>query len=302
MKYNHLKTLEGHKAPIYAICEGAEPHLLYSAGADQQVVLWNLKTLKAEKVVSKAPTTVISLLFIKPLNYLLIGQVEGGVHVIDLTAGKEIKYLKLHEHYIFDMLYLAAKNEVVCSSGDGSISVWSADKFELLYHKKISVKKNRRMAYSSNRNEVAVSSGDGKVFLFNTLDWSTNQIIDGFQSSIDVVKYNSKKNTLLIGEKDALLHEYSFTTNKLGEGIAAHYWAIYDLAFSPSTSYFATASRDKTVKIWDSEKLEVLKRFEGPKDAGHTHSVNAIMWSAFRDLIISAGDDKSIKVWALAEV
>ena len=302
MNYRHLKTLEGHKAPIYALCEGAEPHLFYSAGADQQVVLWNLKTLKVEKVVSKAPTTVISLLFIKSLNYILIGQVEGGVHVIDLNAGKEIKYLKLHAHYIFDMLFIAEKNELVCSSGDGSISVWSVPKFEVLYHKKISSKKNRKMDYSANRNELAVASGDGKVFLFNANDWSINNVLESFKSAVDAVKYNSKKKSLLIGEKDALLHEYNFEGNKIGDALAAHYWAIYEIDFSPTGNLFATVSRDKTVKIWDAANLKVLKRFEGLKDNGHTHSVNSMFWSAYNNRLVSAGDDKTIKVWEILEV
>ncbi|MEQ8625847.1 MAG: WD40 repeat domain-containing protein [Vicingaceae bacterium] len=302
MNYRHYNTLEGHKAPIYALCKGAEPHLFYSAGADQQVVLWNLKSMQAVKVVSKAPTTVISLLYINSLNYLLIGQVEGGVHVIDLNKGKEIKYLKLHAHYIFDLLFIPEKNELVCSSGDGSISVWSVPMFELLYHKKISNKKNRKMDFSANRNELAVSSGDGKVFLFNVSDWSINNVLDGFKSSIDAVKYNSKKNTLLIGEKDALLHEYTFEDNKLSDALPAHYWAIYEIDVSPTNNLFATASRDKTVKIWNASTLKVLKRFEGIKDKGHTHSVNAMFWSTYNSCLVSAGDDTTIKVWEILEV
>ena len=33
--------------------------------------------------------------------------------------------------------------------------------------------------------------------------------------------------------------------------IAAHNYAIYDIAFSPDLRFCATASRDKTIKIWN---------------------------------------------------
>ncbi|MEX2379534.1 MAG: WD40 repeat domain-containing protein, partial [Vicingaceae bacterium] len=78
----------------------------------------------------------------------------------------------------------------------------------------------------------------------------------------------------------------------------AHYWAIYDIAFSPNGKLFATASRDKTVKIWDAESTKVLKRFEGHKDQAHSHSVNKLLWLN-QNQLLSTGDDGSVKLWSI---
>jgi WD40 repeat protein len=110
MEFEQKGTLSEHKAAIYAICEGEENHIFYSGGSDQFVIRWNLKTMEAEKVISKAPTTVISLSFLKVQNLLLIGQIEGGVHVIDLAENKELKYLKIHKGYIFDIQSIDVSN------------------------------------------------------------------------------------------------------------------------------------------------------------------------------------------------
>lgn len=295
-KFSHKDVLNEHKGAVYALCEGNQPHLFYSGGSDRYVIQWNLESMKAEKVVSKAPTTIVSLCYIAEYNLLLVGQIEGGVHVIDLTNNKELRYLKIHRGYIFDILFISSKNEVVFSSGDGSISIWSVPDFKLLYQTQIGEGKNRKMDYSPLRNEIAISSADGYVKTISTEDWSEKHEILGLESGVNSVLYY--QDNLLIGTKNAHLHEVDLITQQKKEGIPAHNWAVYDLAYNASLGLIASASRDKTVKIWNKE-LKVLKRFEGFKDKGHTHSVNALLWSNYSNFLISAGDDKILRVWSI---
>ena len=295
MKFSQKAMLNEHKAAIYAICEGEDNHTFYSGGSDRFVIKWDLKRMEAEKVVSKSPTTIVSVLYLKDQNILLIGQIEGGVHVIDLTNNKEVKYLKVHKGYIFDIQLIKEKKELVFSSGDGSISVWSADDFKLLFQKQIGKGKNRKVAYSPDRNELAVASADGFVQILNTEDWSEKFVINRLESGANSLCYVKEK--LIIGTKDAHLHQFDLKTNIKEEGIAAHNWAVYDLVYNEELDLLASASRDKTVKIWNPDTLKVLKRFEGKKDRGHTHSVNTALWSSFNNYLITAGDDKIIRIW-----
>lgn len=297
MKYANLITLKEHKGALYSLCKGEKAYELYSGGSDRHVILWNLKTLKAEKVVAKSPSPITALFYLDSLQILCIGQMEGGVHVIDLKESKEARYLKLHKGYIFDIQFIKKKNELIFSSGDGTISIWSVPDFKLLYQQKVAEGKCRKMAFKKDANELAVSTGDASVVIFDTEDWSEKFKLDSFTSAINKVAYHPGKDVLLVGEKDAHLYEVDRKSNQITRDLAAHYWAIYDLDFSANGEYFATASRDKTIKIWDAEKLEVLQRIEGLKDLGHTHSVNALLWLSYKDYIVSAGDDMSLKVW-----
>ncbi|MDB9963583.1 hypothetical protein OAD50_00650 [Vicingaceae bacterium] len=295
MEFSQKGNLSEHKAAIYALCEGEGDHICYSGGSDRFVIKWNLKLMKAEKLVSKSPTTIVSLCYLKAQNILLIGQIEGGVHVIDLTQNKEIKYLKVHKGYTFDIQFIKEKNELVFSSGDGSISIWSAIDFKLLFQTQIGKGKNRKVAYSAERNELAVASADGFVKVLNTEDWSEKFVISGLESGANSLCYLKEK--LIIGTKNAHLHQFDLKTNIKEEGIAAHNWAVYDLVYNENLDLLASVSRDKTVKVWNPNTLEVLKRFEGFKVRGHTHSVNAALWSSYNNYLITAGDDKVIRIW-----
>jgi WD40 repeat protein len=85
------------------------------------------------------------------------------------------------------------------------------------------------------------------------------------------------------------------------KSIPAHNWAIYDIAYSPNSNLFATASRDKTLKIWDSKTFQLLKVINKEKYDGHLNSVNKLIWSTYNNYLISAGDDRSIIIWDINE-
>lgn len=296
MSYQLIKSLEGHQGAVYALCEGEEEHLIYSAGADRKVVLWDLLKKEPIKVVAQSPTTVISLYYLKEFNLLLIGQVEGGVHIIDLGEGVEKKYLKIHMGYIFDIQYIMSKQEIVLCSGDGSFSVWSVPKFDLLLHQKVCAEKIRSADFNLDRNEICFGLGNGKVKFFNLTDWSGKTDLPNGGIAINKVKYLDG-NRLLIGDKNAHLSEIDLVTFLIKQKIPAHNWAIYDIVKGKNQNTFATASRDKTVKIWDATEMKVLKRFEGFKDLAHTHSVNKMLWISYENYLLSTGDDGKIKIW-----
>ena len=294
MKVSRKNQFEGHKGPLYAISSFKGGVL--SGGSDRRVVEWNL--LKGEGgVLANSAAAIISLWYMEDRDLLLVGQMEGGVHIIDLKERKEIKYLKGHQNYIFDILHLPDKGELVFASGDGSFSVWSAKSFERLYHQQLCEQKLRKMELSGGGKELLSCRGDGIISRFSTSDYSEIGQIKG-NAGFNVARYSADGQTILAGDKQAHLHVIDKKTGEILKSLPAHYWPIYDLQFSPSGEYFATASRDKTIKIWDPKELKVLERIEGRAYGAHSHSVNALLWQNDSTLI-STGDDGMVKQWQI---
>jgi len=77
--------------------------------------------------------------------------------------------------------------------------------------------------------------------------------------------------------------------------INAHTAHINDLAFSPNSTLLASASDDKSIRIWHlSGRLKQVL-------TGHTESVTAIGFSHTGDIIVSGSSDKTVRLWRVTD-
>lgn len=74
--------------------------------------------------------------------------------------------------------------------------------------------------------------------------------------------------------------------------LAGHQQLINDVRFSPDARLIASASFDKSVKLWDGRTGKFLATFRG-----HVSRVYQVAWSADSRLMCSGSSDSTLKVW-----
>lgn len=290
--------LTGHSAGIYALSPGRSPHTVLTGSGDNMVAEWDLRDPQVLPFAIRLETTVYALEHVGQ-NLLAIGQGRGGIHIIDLASKKEIRHLALHKKAVFDLHFLPHNNLLVSLSADGTFGVWDAESFELVRHIPLGDLKMRRASSSTDGKLLVTSGNDGRLRVFETEMFNEIHTFDAHDKSSNVSLFTDSGERLISGGWDGHLRLWGVKDNfkKLIE-LPAHNYAIYDITFSPDKTMFATASRDKTVKIWNTETLEPLARLD-VKSGGHSHSVNALHWNKETGLLVSAGDDRRLIGWGV---
>ena len=74
--------------------------------------------------------------------------------------------------------------------------------------------------------------------------------------------------------------------------LEGHSDSVASVAFSPDSTRLASASYDRTVKIWDAGSGACLQTLEG-----HSDSVNSVAFSPDSTRLASASDDRTVKIW-----
>ncbi len=74
--------------------------------------------------------------------------------------------------------------------------------------------------------------------------------------------------------------------------LTGHEGDVYCVTYSPDGKTVATASKDRTVRLWDAETAKELSAL-----AGHTDEVSSVSFSPNGKMLASSGDDATIRIW-----
>jgi WD40 repeat protein len=288
----------GHSGSIYSLCNGREG-IVYSGSGDGIVAEWNYHTFEPGKGLAKVEGHIYSLYYNSSNHSLGIGQSLGGVHWIDLESKKEIKYWKSHHQGIFDIQKSELTHQFIISSASGEISIYDEETLKPLSTVKICNEKIRNISCHPTLPLIALACSDCYIRIFDLSTLKTIHSIKAHEWACNAVFFR-ENGQLISGSRDAHLKIWDFKDSILTEkkSIPAHNFAIYTIEQHPQQELFATASRDKTIKLWNSD-FDILLRIDKKKFEGHVNSVNTLVWTGDGKYLVSAGDDKAIMFWEL---
>ena len=295
--FSKKQEIIGHSAAVYSLIADAE--FVYSGSADNYVARWLTSTGEQDKFAIKFEQSVYALEFFGD-NLLAVGLADGGLHIFDLEKRTELKYFTQHTKAIFSIAYNAPKKQLYVSDAEGNLSVWNANSLELLIYIPFDCGKIRSMAVSSTGDHFVLACQDGNLRTLETEFFNEIQTINAHKDGGASVLFHPTNEDLLIsGGKDALIKIWKWKEELLVETIVAHNYAVYDLLSIHDGKQFVSASRDKTIKVWNSSDFSFVQRLES-KNGGHRHSVNALA-KIDEESFVSCSDDKRIIVWSGAE-
>jgi WD40 repeat protein len=76
-----------------------------------------------------------------------------------------------------------------------------------------------------------------------------------------------------------------------------HSGTVWGVCFSPDGTRLATASEDRTAKVWDARTGQELLTLKG-----HTGAVHCVCFSPDGTRLATASQDGTVKVWGLEGV
>ena len=306
MNVKKIHTCTGHRAAIYALGRGRDDRHFLTAGGEGWIVEWNLDNPENGKVIANTETQIFSLCVLPDRSRLVAGNMNGGVHWIERDQPEKNQNIQHHTKGVYDILALG--ENLFTAGGDGVLTRWDIASARTVESFQLSNQALRAIAYSEKRREIAVGSSDGSIYFLDVETLALKYTIpNAHTNSVFTLAWSPDNSLLLSGGRDAWLRVWESdalsgnspqpsAAGRISE--AAHLFTVNHIAYSPDGQLFATASRDKTIKIWDAQSFQLQKVIDTLRYGGHINSVNRLMWMG-DECLVSVSDDRGSAIWEI---
>jgi cytochrome c len=151
----------------------------------------------------------------------------------------------------------------------------------------------RALAISTDGSEAVSGSFDTSVIRWSLRGNAAEQVLRFHDGAVDALLWLSDGRIVSSGE-DARIALWRPREQKPSAVLAGHQAPVVALAVAPDGAWIASASRDRTARLWP------LGRTGGPRVLeGHAQGVNGIAFSPDGGALVTAGYDAALRIWPL---
>lgn len=288
---------------IYQLCEYTYDCLRHMAFSHHGKFIgiafgWTIKIHNVEtgKVIMtfREHGFIVDFVQFAPDSSLVLSKSRDSIWLLNLVTKKPIKKLDGHTDIIYTAEFSPDGNFVASTSRDGTVIIWKASTGERIHVFTDPVQKLYGATFSADSKAVVTTLARGT----KTWNTTTGAEIASFWVAPEVDEKEHLKVTAF--SKDGRLFAGAFAhkvviwevmTGILRGSLEGHSADICDLKFSPADDVIASASNDKTIKLWSSES--VSSHESTPSKDG----IKVVALSPDSLLAASASSNGDIRVW-----
>jgi len=292
VKMGSKRTFTGHEDDVKGLAFNSNGKLLASASYDGTVRLWDVATGEELHKLIGHTDKVYTVVFSPDDKWLASGSKDTTVRLWEVDSGKPKYSLLGHRKMVFGVSFSADGRYVVSASDDMTLRMWDiASGVTMLVFQ----------GHTAGVNGVVISPA-GKVFSVSD-DTTVRRwnLTLPYQQAIDFAKpplataIAPNGNRVAVGFKDGTLRLYALPATKfLWEQQTAHAKELRRIAFNADGSLLASASADKTAKLWQVKDGELLQTFTGHKDV-----VNAVAFAPNDKILATASFDGQVGLFTI---
>lgn len=307
-----LSQLKGHTGPVFSMAFSTNGKLLVSGGSaqDHSVRVWD-PSGTPHGVLEGNQKQVAAVGFSSDSARVLSAGYDGTIRVWDLQ-GKLITSI----NQTVDKAPLSITNLLSVFSADGTKFAYSNDMgegpfvFDMNSHKQMNFNSALAgsgspgaIAINSNGSKLAVVAGEtGIIYVIDTSSGKATAVLKPVGSPGAGQITISKDNSMVAASNDATSHILIFdaaSQKQLAE-LKGHRenssgtFSVMGIAFSPDGKLLATASYDKSVRVWDVAAGKQLAVFEAVGKGPCT-----VAWSPDQTVFATADLSGMISLWGV---
>ena len=306
--------LPGHRADVRTLALSSDDRMLASASSGQLKV-WNLKTQSCLRTLECGQALCSA--FLPGDRIVLLGTKTGELELYDISTSTLIESFQAHDGAIWTLAVHPDGKSVVTGSADKQAKSWRFDiideeipgtrrttqRLKLTQTRTLKVADDiLSLCFSPDQRLLALSTLDNTVKIFFTDSLKLFLTLYGHKLPVLNVSISSDSKLIATCSADKNVRIWGLNFGDCHKAFFAHQDSVMSVSFIPhpveneERHTLFSASKDGVVKSWDGDKFEQIQKLEG-----HHGEIWAMVVSRTGETVVSAGHDKSIRVWEVGD-
>jgi WD40 repeat protein len=265
-------TLNGHKWCVWCVAITPDGKTMASAGSDGLVKLWDVRTGKATHTITAAKVP-ISALALSPDGKTLVYPADNDLIVWDMTTRKPRATLQGLRFGARALTFGPDSKTLAAGSTDTLGRLWDVESGKLTaqlkghtsWVKALVFRPDGKTLITAGADKVVkvwdVESGKVRATFAGRKDEQLMEALsvalapDGKTIAWGTYRFGDAKNIGVQAPAIGLIKIWDMEAKRERDTLRGHTGAVWSVAFSANGKLLATASDDKTIRLWDTTAL-----------------------------------------------
>ena len=307
-------VLKLHETPFSAgVVDGStlrlirsRPPCLVTASNDGTAKLWSSISGECLRTLEGHEAGLEGAALSQDGDLVATASLDGTAKVWSSTSGDCLRTLDGHGDALTSVAFSPIGELVVTTSHDWTAKLWSSTSGKCLRTLEGHDGPLWHAAFSPDGELVATASNDCTARLWS----STSEkclILEGHGWEVMSAAFSPDGELVVTGSEDGTAKLWSSTSGYCLRTLEVHAGTLWSIpgtsrwftfgtlsaVFSPDGALLATASDDRTAKLWSSTSGECLRSL-----AGHGKEVFGVAFSVDGELVVTASGDNTARLWS----